>query len=210
MDTKNTHSHFGLTFPVDFPLNEKTCRQLAKILLLNPNISVQKAKDIINNAEFRSTAKLLSGNLQGELSENTLADFVSKNDCFEEKFIPFLLEMIYELVQVVYPNQDPAYKNFPQKLFSWIVEFSYPLPFEIKTIATEIKVSVDTVNKGIYNMLFDVEMPAEKIFDYIQKYCNQLSCLQIDELLDLYSLKKAGKSCKTSSPTNSEVFINKK
>lgn len=55
-----THTHFGLTFPPDFPLDEKSRKQIAKILLLNPLISVRNVKNIINDDKLWQRIRLLN------------------------------------------------------------------------------------------------------------------------------------------------------
>lgn len=197
---------FGLTFPADFPLDEKSRHQLAKILLLNPRISVQKAKDILNNKVLWQKIKLLTDNLHCEISDISLLDSETetKEKDSEEQFISYLLELLYELFQVASHDRDFAFKNFRHKLFSWIIEFSFPQSHEIKIIAAEIKVERCIVSKGIYDMIFDIHMQADKIFDYISKYYESLSIIQIDELLDLYSAKTCSENHQPNDASEGE------
>lgn len=189
----NTHTHFGLTFPPDFPLDEKSCKHLAKILLLNPRISIRRAKDIINNKELWRKVSLLSNKLHCEISGISILESETKEKDFQEQFISFLLELLYELFQVVYPDHDIAFKSFKHKLFSWITEFSFPLPNELKVIANTIEIPEEHVHDSVYAMLFHRDMPPIKIFDYFRKYHKRLTMHQIDELLDLYSAKMKSK-----------------
>ncbi len=192
-----TKIHFGLTFPPDFPLDEKSCKQLAKILLLNPRISIPKAKDIINNKELWRKVSLLSNKLHFEISGISIGESETMEKDFQEQFISFLLELLYELSQVVFPNQDIVYKSFNQKLFIWITEFSFPLPQELKVIANTIEIPEENVHDNVYTMLFHREMPAIKVFDYLRKYQNLLFASQIDDLLDLYLEKTKSKQVAT-------------
>jgi len=193
----NTHTHFGLTFPPAFPLDDKSCKQLAKILLLNPRISIRKAKEIFNNKELWRKVSLLSHKLHCEISGISILESETNEKDFQQLFISFLLELLYELFQVVYPNQDIAFKSFNQKLFLWITEFSFPLPQELKVIANTIQIPEENVYDSVYAMLFHRDMPPIKIFDYFRKYQNLLSASQIDDLLDLYSAKTKSKQVAT-------------
>lgn len=188
-----TKIHFGLTFPPAFPLDDKSCRQLAKILLLNPRISIRRAKEIINNKELWRKVSLLSNKLHCEISGISILESETKEKDFQEQFISFLLELLYELFQVVYPDHDIAFRSFQHKLFSWITEFSFPLPNELKVIANTIEIPEENVHDSVYAMLFHRDMPPIKIFDYLMKYQYLLSASQIDDLLDLYSEKTKSK-----------------
>lgn len=185
----NTHTHFGLTFPPDFPLDEKSSKQLAKLLLINSRISIRRAKEIINNKQLWKKVRLLYENLDCEISDISYPFSESKDKKFEEQFISFILELLYKLFQVVYPAQDMAFKSFMHKLFSWIIEFSFPLPNELNVIANTFKIPEENAHKIVYTMLFHQDMTALKVFDYLRKYHKLLIIHQIDELLDLYSAK---------------------
>lgn len=185
--------HFGLTFPPDFPLDEKSCKQLAKILLLYPRISIRKIKEIINNKELWQKVSFFSGKLECEISDISFPESETANENFEEQFISFLLELLCELFQVVYPVRDIAFKSFNQKLFSWITEFSFPLPYELRVIANTIEIPEENVYNIVYAMLFHRDMPEIKVLDYLRKYHKRLPIHQIDKLLDLYSAKTKSK-----------------
>lgn len=185
----NKHIHFGLTFPPDFPLDEKSRKQIAKILLLNPRISVRKVKNIIKDDKLWQRIRLLNEKLDCEISGLSLQESDPQGEKLEEQFISFLLELLYELFHVAFPDHAIVFKSFNQKLFSWIIEFSIPLPSELKIIADETDIPEEDINDSVYSWLFHRDIPAIKVFDYLGKYRQQLSIHKIDELLDLYSSK---------------------
>ena len=204
----NTNSHFGLAFPSDFPLDVKSSKQLAKLLLINPRISILRAKEIINNKELWKKVKLLSENLDCEISDISFTALESKGKNFEEQFISFLLELLYELFQVVNPEQDIAFKSFKHKLFSLITEFSFPLPHELKVIANTMEIPEENVHDSVYAMPFHQNMPAIKVFDYLRKYHKRLTMHQIDELLDLYLAKSKPKQIVSHVQLDQIIIIN--
>lgn len=185
----NNHIHFGLTFPPDFPLDEKSRKQIAKILLLNPRISVRKVKNIINDDKLWQRIRLLNEKLDCEISGMSLQESEPTGENREEQFISFLLELLYELFHVAFHDHAIVFKSFNQKLFSWIIEFSFPLPSELKIIADETDIPEEDINDSVYSWLFHRDMSAIKVFDYLGKYRQQLSTQKIDELLDLYTTK---------------------
>ncbi len=200
----NNHIHFGLTFPLDFPLDEKSRKQIAKILLLNPRISVRKVKNIINDDKLWQRIRLLNEKLDCEISGMSFQESDPQGEKLEEQFISFLLELLYELFHVAFPDHAIVFKSFNQKLFSWIIEFSFPLPSELKIIADETDIALEDINDSVYSWLFHRDIPAIKVFDYLGKYRQQLSIHKIDELLDLYSAKS--KSYTNTSHIQLDMF----
>lgn len=113
-----------------------------------------------------------------------------KQTSSEDKFVSFLLGLLFELYQeVVCVVEDSTFEYFQHKLFAWIIEFSFPLPHELAEISGSLKVVKENVHIGIHEMLFHTDMPAVKIFDYIGKYQKEISAYEVDELLDLYLTK---------------------
>lgn len=189
MTTSVNSTHFGLTFPPDFPLDDKSCHQLAKILLLHPRITPGRAKYILNNQVFWQKIRFMSGKLYYKTSNFSFEEGTTKQKSLDDGFISFLLGLLFELFQVVCFIEDDGFKLFLHKLFSWIIEFSFPLPHELIEIADSLKVTKEVVRNDIHQMLFYTDMPAVKIFDYIGKYQKNISACQLDELLDLYLTK---------------------
>lgn len=176
---------FGLTFPIDFPLNDKSCTQLAEILLLNPKISVQKTKEIINDRMLWDKISLLITHLSCELQNVSFID----PETTVSKFSSIRVELLHEIFQLGYPKEDFEFAIFKKKLLSWIIEFTFPLHHELKIIASSLKISEEEIFDLIFKMLFLKIMPLNKISEYLIKYKNQLTSAQLDELLDLYSYR---------------------
>lgn len=181
--------HFGLTFPADFPLDENSRHQLAKILLLNPRISIPKVKDILNINDLWEKVGLLTDKLHCQLTDISFPKSEANEVGSENQFSSIHLELLYELFQLTHPKEDIEFNNLRQKLFLWTIEFSFPLPHELEVIASAIKVPDETVSDTVYTMLFHKNMPAKKLLDYLGKYLKLLSTDKVDRLLDLYSTK---------------------
>ena len=186
---KENKIYFGLTFSDHFPLDEKSCNQLAKILLLNPQISIQKVKDILNERILWEKISLLINHLSCDLenvsflnSESTVSQLSS-----------IQVELLHEVFQLGYPKEDFEFVVFKKKLLTWIIEFTFPLPPEIKIIASSLKISDNEISDSIYRMLFLKMMPSSKVKEYLNKYKDQITSTQLDELLDLYSFKSKSK-----------------
>ena len=158
------HTYFGIKFSEDSPLNSKTKRQIAKLLLLNPDISVDETYHILNNHRMWSKIHPLIERLQCEPTRI----IIQNQKSYEE-------------------NSDE--KHFFLKLFQWVKEFSFPTIDEVNEIAILLDIPENYITVEFYLMLFSGEMPPAKIFDYLEKYSSELTKHLIDELLDLYTLK---------------------
>lgn len=180
------NTHFGLNFPPEYPLDDKSCCQLSRILLLNPRISINKVKEIISNEMLWQKIKMLNEKIALDISDITLNE---SDLCECEQEEQLILELLYELFHITFPIDITIDKSFNQKLFNWIVEFSFPLPCELNIIAYDTDTPKEKVFDDIYSMLFHLDMPSIKVFDYLIKYHKLLSMHQIDELLDLYLTK---------------------
>lgn len=179
------NTYFGLSFPNNFPLKEIACRQLAEILLLNPRISVLKTKEIVKNRMLWEKISLLITQLSCDLKN--VAFFNPESTVSQLSSIQ--VELLHEIFQLGYPKEDFEFVVFKKKLLTWIIEFTFPLPTELKIIASSLKISEEKIFDLIFIMLFLKKMPLNKISEYLIKYKSQLTSAQLDELLDLYSYK---------------------
>lgn len=171
-------TYFGITFPADFPLDNKNQRQLAKLLLLNPYIPVGSARKIINNISLWLKISLLTDKLQCEISG---------------------IFMPYQKTEDYNSGENNYYK-----LFRWVLEFTFPNLNEVKEIATKFNVPNDYVIIEFLQMLHDDRMPPIKIIDFLVLFSTVLQDHSVDILLDLYLDKNTNNYI--NNPVSSSLY----
>lgn len=171
---KTFETYFGLEFGEEFPLDQKTRRQLARLLFANPKTSPEEAIRIIRNFDKWSPIDILLEFLQEELKR------ISQIDLYDFK--------------------EPKIRNlfFDKSLF-WIKAFSCPTPEEIIEVALIFTNIPEIIFFNlIERVVSDDSMPPQKIIDYLTKYSSILPRKNIDALLDLYNLRMVAESSSDS------------
>ncbi|MDP2089487.1 MAG: hypothetical protein Q8J84_08820 [Flavobacteriaceae bacterium] len=179
---------FGLTFPQNFPLNEKTCEILAKQLFLNSNISTVKTKKLLNKSKQWEVLKFID--INKDLFDLTICIPELLNLTKQEEVDLLLAEGLAEAESEFLDKDDLILLKYRPKIIAWLQNFAFPKLSEITAIADELSIlDREKIVKYFRNLLYDEKLPKEKIVDYLLKYNKILSSKKIDRLLDLYNKK---------------------
>jgi|GEM_PF-3617688 len=187
---------FGLTYPQDFPLQEDVCCFLSRFFLMDEFLTpkeIQKFLDDTNKGTAKKEIMVAIKDINKYIKTSSQKPTKENYGC--------MASSIYQSVIEFYCcSSDTPYERFKDKLFAWIKEYSFPERKELYWISRWTSIPKETIYEGVYNFLFKPEMPASKITDFIAVYKNFISPTQIDELLNLYSLK--------TGPLKEFAFIN--
>jgi len=152
---------YGIKIKKNFPLSAIEQRSFYRMLFIHPNLTIEKVKNRLNDSWYIYHSKMLTDNMNKEIDE------------------------------LISTYNNPGTKNIVEKqivekIRLWIKEFSLPSPEDISEMATVLKLSEVSLNKGIYSLYKTGLFPADSIIDYLMKYTPILSEKLIDNLLETY------------------------
>ena len=174
MDKIEYKYFFGIRFPSDFPFTDKQCCQLALYLFANPYTSFYEARNIINNFKVFPSKQYVLNSLEHECSI-----FLTKGN----------------------NNEETLLKAFNSKFEVWFSVYSFPTIAEINEVVDIYQIPKKHFLSFILEMLTCNSFGIDLMTDYLSNFDSILNENEINEILDLYILKK-NQNQLTTNPKN--------
>lgn len=160
-----TNKYFGVEFEDKFPLDDQLRRLLAMLLFANFETSPEEAYRIIRTVDRWSSMDQLFSPLKNEMYKVT-------NIGLKELKIPEIME------------------RFQNKYFLWLRTFSCPTSKEVTEIARLYKNLPHPIfQQLIVKAISNVNMPANRIIEFLSEFSLIITQKNTDLLLDLLSKK---------------------
>jgi hypothetical protein len=184
----NQISHLGITFPADFPLDSYNCFRLAYYLLFYPRISATAAKALIDNKKFWISVNALDLFVQTTVSTDGIPPYHNNKAYDLNDHIGTFFDLISEFIEIINPAEKKAHECFFDKLYAWVLVFSFPKYKELEVIAQKYQqhISIKTIYESLFQMIFEPGFPEEKMFDFLSKYFSVMPESHVNKYLDFY------------------------